>query len=123
MSNFRTTHTYEKRRSESQRILAKYPDRVPVICEKNPKSEVPPIDKMKYLVPQNMTVGQFLYVICKRIFGKLSSEQAVFLFVNNKLPSTAALISTIYDENKDEDGFLYVTYSGENTFGVCFSID
>jgi GABA(A) receptor-associated protein len=26
-------------------------------------------------------------------------------------------MSTIYDENKDEDGFLYVTYSGENTFG------
>lgn len=26
-------------------------------------------------------------------------------------------MSTIYDEKKDEDGFLYVTYSGENTFG------
>ena len=29
-----------------------------------------------------------------------------------------ALMSTIYDEKKDKDGFLYVTYSGENTFGV-----
>jgi GABA(A) receptor-associated protein len=28
-----------------------------------------------------------------------------------------AIMSTIYDEKKDEDGFLYVTYSGENTFG------
>lgn len=27
-------------------------------------------------------------------------------------------MSTIYDEKKDEDGFLYVTYSGENTFGL-----
>ena len=26
-------------------------------------------------------------------------------------------MSAIYDERKDEDGFLYVTYSGENTFG------
>ena len=26
-------------------------------------------------------------------------------------------MSAIYDEKKDEDGFLYVTYSGENTFG------
>ena len=28
-----------------------------------------------------------------------------------------AIMSTMYDEKKDEDGFLYVTYSGENTFG------
>jgi GABA(A) receptor-associated protein len=26
-------------------------------------------------------------------------------------------MSSIYDEKKDEDAFLYVTYSGENTFG------
>lgn len=30
----------------------------------------------------------------------------------------AALMSAIYEENKDEDGFLYMTYSGENTFGL-----
>jgi GABA(A) receptor-associated protein len=30
----------------------------------------------------------------------------------------AAMMSAIYDENKDEDGFLYMTYSGENTFGL-----
>ncbi|MQM11986.1 hypothetical protein Taro_044896 [Colocasia esculenta] len=27
-------------------------------------------------------------------------------------------MSAIYEENKDEDGFLYMTYSGENTFGL-----
>ena len=26
-------------------------------------------------------------------------------------------MSQIYDEHKDEDGFLYISYSGENTFG------
>ncbi|XP_061372718.1 ADP-ribosylation factor-like protein 2 [Gastrolobium bilobum] len=29
----------------------------------------------------------------------------------------SALMSAIYEENKDDDGFLYMTYSGENTFG------
>lgn len=33
------------------------------------------------------------------------------------LACAAAAMSTIYEEKKDEDGFLYITYSGENTFG------
>lgn len=30
----------------------------------------------------------------------------------------AAIMSAIYEDNKDEDGFLYMSYSGENTFGI-----
>jgi len=93
---------------------------VPVICEKVENSDIPEIDKRKYLVPVDLSIGQFVYVIRKRI--KLPSEKAIFIFVNDILPPTAALISTIYEEHKDEDGFLYVLYSGENTFGdVDFS--
>lgn len=29
-------------------------------------------------------------------------------------------MSVLYDEQKDEDGFLYIQYSGENTFGDDF---
>ena len=29
----------------------------------------------------------------------------------------SANMGAIYEEHKDEDGFLYVAYSGENTFG------
>ncbi|KAH9733194.1 Autophagy-related protein 8f [Citrus sinensis] len=88
---------------------------VQVIVEKAERSDIPTIDKKKYLVPADLTVGQFVYVIRKRI--KLSAEKAIFIFVDNVLPPTGAIMSTIYDEKKDEDGFLYVTYSGENTFG------
>lgn len=86
-----------------------------VICEKIEKSDIATIDKKKYLVPADLTVGQFVYVIRKRI--KLSPEKAIFIFVDEVLPPTAALMSSIYEEHKDEDGFLYVGYSGENTFG------
>jgi GABA(A) receptor-associated protein len=27
------------------------------------------------------------------------------------------MMATVYEDHKDEDGFLYITYSGENTFG------
>ncbi|POS81154.1 microtubule associated protein 1A/1B [Diaporthe helianthi] len=91
-----------------------------VICEKVEKSDIATIDKKKYLVPADLTVGQFVYVIRKRI--KLSPDKAIFIFVDEVLPPTAALMSSIYEEHKDEDGFLYITYSGENTFGGFQSI-
>lgn len=40
----------------------------------------------RYLVPADLTVGQFVYVVRKRI--KLSAEKAIFVFVNNVLPPT-----------------------------------
>ncbi|CAH8269302.1 unnamed protein product [Arabidopsis lyrata] len=113
--SFKQDHDFEKRKAEALRIRDKYPDRVPVIVEKSEKSDIPNIDKKKYLVPADLTVGQFVYVIRKRI--QLSSEKAIFIFVDNVLPPTGAMMSTIYEEKKQEDGFLYVTYSGENTFG------
>lgn len=114
---FKQEHTLDKRKAEAARIKEKYPDRIPVIVEKAEKSDIPDIDKKKYLVPSDLTVGQFVYVIRKRI--KLSPEKAIFIFVKNVLPPTAALMSSIYEDHKDEDGFLYITYSGENTFGSC----
>ena len=43
---------------------------------------------------------------------------------NNNQPSNSAVfifsstMGAIYEEHKDEDGFLYIAYSGENTFGM-----
>ncbi len=48
---------------------------------------------------------------------QVSPEKAIFMFVRNVLPPTAALMADVYADHKDEDGFLYITYSGENTFG------
>ena len=114
--SFKNEHNYEKRIAESGRILNKFPERVPIIVEKNPADKtISNIDKSKYLVPADLTVGQFVYIIRKRI--KLEPEKALFLFINNFLPPTSALISEIYEKHKDMDNFLYVNYTGENTFG------
>ena len=107
----------EERIEESTNVLKKYPNRIPVIVEKSDKcKELQDIDKNKYLVPEDLTMGQFLYVVRKRI--QLDSEQALFCFVNdNTLPTTSSTMANIYNDHKDEDGFLYVTYCSENTFG------
>jgi len=107
---------FDVRKAEAARIQAKHPDRIPIVVEKALKAtDIPNIDKTKFLVPADLTIGQFTYVIRKRI--KLPPEKTIFIFVNRSLPASAALVSAVYNSNKDKDGFLYITYGAENTFG------
>ncbi len=115
MSSFKNDFTLEQRSAESSRVLEKYPNRIPVIVERDDRSTISDIDKKKYLVPGDLTIGQFIYIIRKRI--KLKPEEALFVFTNNTLVPTSALLSNIYTSNKDQDNFIYFQYSGENTFG------
>lgn len=114
--NYKLNLSLQERQYEVKRVLEKYPDRIPIICERNAKSiSTPEIDKNKYLVPNDLTIGQFLYVIRKRL--KIGGEKALFLFINGYMPSSSSNICKIYDEYKDEDGYLYILYSYENVFG------
>ena len=115
MPSFKECHSFDKRCAESKRIRTKYGDRIPVIVERSSKNDLKPIDKTKFLVPADLTVGQFIYVIRRRI--KLDAEVAMFLMVDGKMMATSSPMSLADDEHRDKDGFLYVTYSGENTFG------
>jgi GABA(A) receptor-associated protein len=114
-SKFKDTYPYISRFHESSRVLNKYPDRIPVICEKSKDCKMDEIDKHKYLVPVDLTCGQFIYIIRKRL--KLPAEKAIFIFINGSIPPTSTSIAEIYYKNKNEDGFLYVTYTSENVFG------
>ncbi|KAL5054240.1 hypothetical protein RYX36_034922 [Vicia faba] len=76
-ASFKTQHPFERRQDESTRIRDKYPDRVLVIAEKAVRSDIVDIDKKRYLVPVDLSVGQFVYVTYKRI--KLNTEKAMFV--------------------------------------------
>ena len=52
---------------ESSKIRQKYPERVPVIVEKVPRSQINDIDKRKFLVPSDISVAQFMWIIRKVI--------------------------------------------------------
>lgn len=117
MTSFKFQFTFEERCQESYRVMEKYPERIPVICEKNNnnKNSLPEIDKHKFLLHHDLTVGQFIYVIKKRM--NLNSEEAIFLFVSNTIPSSSTLMSVLYKRYRDPDGFLYIQYTKENVFG------
>ncbi len=115
-SSFKKDYTFDERLTESSRVISKYPDRVPIICEKSSHKNLEDIDKKKYLVPSDLTMGQFVYVIRKRL--KLKAEESLFLFINNSvLASTSEIIGDAYYKYKDPDGFLYINYAKENVFG------
>ncbi len=122
-----------------------------MIVERAPRSDnIPDIDKKKFLVPSDLTLAQFLFVVRKRI--EIPADRAIFVFVESEVsgkkksimpatrcvvfvrvvvlccvvrfpfshvssPARSDTLSSIYQANKDDDGFLYLTYAGERTFG------
>jgi GABA(A) receptor-associated protein len=113
---FKMLHSFEKRQKEALRIREKYPDRVPIVLEKSDSSDVVDIDKHKYLVPEDMTIGQFMYSIRKNM--KIDSSQSIFFFINNvTIPRMEDNFGIIYEKNKDKDNYLYITFSSEIAFG------
>ncbi|CAF0746855.1 unnamed protein product [Didymodactylos carnosus] len=105
---FKTASTLENRRKEGLRIRREYSDRVPTIVERAPHSHIPELTSKKFLVPNDLTVGQFYFLIRKRI--QLPPENALFFFVNNTIPQTSMTMGDLYKQHADEDHFLKMTY-------------
>uniref|UniRef100_A0A667WMH7 Microtubule-associated protein 1 light chain 3 gamma, like n=1 Tax=Myripristis murdjan TaxID=586833 RepID=A0A667WMH7_9TELE len=67
---------------------------------------LPLLDKTKFLVPFELTLGQFLCL------------QALFLLVSEKSMSCmSASMGEVYSQYRDPDGFLYITYASQEIFG------
>lgn len=109
---FREKYSFSERLAEATNVLNKYPMRIPIIIE--PRSDLL-IDKEKYLVPKDLTLGQFLVVIRKRM--KLRPEEALFCFLDRVIPNISAMLGDLYSEHRSMDKFLYLTLSKEETFG------
>ena len=97
--------------NSAQEIISQYNSKkVPVIIETKCK-----IDKKKYIVPIDMTISQFHYILNNKIKNK--STHSLILFINKTLPVQTQSFGELYNLHKNEDGYLYITLSQENTFG------
>lgn len=113
--SYKNQFSFDKRLLEARRILTRYPNRIPIICEKSKNQNLPDINKNKYLVTQDLTIGQFICVIRSRM--RLPATFSLFVLIDGHIPSSASMIGELYDQYKHSDGFLYVEYCQENTFG------
>ena len=100
----------ENRISASNKIINKFYSRVPIIVD----SKII-LDKNKFIVPRDMIIAQFMYILRKKL--DVNPGEAVFLLCRNNIVMTSDSINTIYERYKEEDGFLYLIITKENTFG------
>lgn len=96
-------------------IKEKYPNYIPIIVRTKDDKII--LKKQKFLVGGDITVGQFMSIIRKKL-DNLKSSEAIFLFVNNAIPPASTFMTSIYATNKDQDtDMLFMTVCKENTFG------
>jgi GABA(A) receptor-associated protein len=112
---FKESYDESQRLKESKRIMEKYPDRIPIICDCDPSSKWT-ITHRKYLVPKTHTVSDFVFVIRKRM--SLKESEAIYILINDRvIPPSSSSMSKLYADYKDPDGFLYITICKESAFG------
>jgi len=89
-------------------LKSKYPDRIPVLVNGIN------IDKKKYLVPHNFTIGQFVYIIRRRI--NIKPEQAIFCMIKYENCSVVPKPSDLVSQYERGD-YLHIYFVYENCYG------
>ena len=107
------------RKNEADRIMKEHPDKIPLICEKDPICKLEDLSKHKYLINKTLEVGPFANNIRTKL--KIPQEQALFL-VAQKNGKYHALTSgdtfeQVYKKYKAEDKFIHILYTSEVIWG------
>ena len=68
-------------------------------------------------MPNTFKICEVQTIIRRKL--KLKKEQSLFLLVNEgkDLVRSNGPLQEVFEKYQDEDGFLYVLYTGENTYG------
>lgn len=126
ISEFLASNSLIKIQNDTKRIKAKYPGRIPMWLEYNKNLESIPNTprKNKFLVPNDLSIGQLMYMIRRRL--KLSCEESLFLYVMKEgkdgrrlthIPPLYSTISEVYKSDSHLSGFLFMIVAKESTFG------
>lgn len=99
-------------------LREKYPTRIPVIVLYDKKNDIfKDLKKNRFIVPNDLTIGQFMMVIRKQL--KVNSATGLYLFFNDTLANSSSLMCTVDDKYKDkETNYLFAILCSENTFGT-----
>lgn len=123
ITSFQKDKNLEQRQQMALAIRKKYPDRLAVIMDRVGFLD-PQIIKHKFLVPSHLTLGQFNYVVRKRLKleapkNPISEYQTIYINIHGTkiLPPMSELMYNIAAQHGHQDGFLYLNYGLEHSFG------
>lgn len=98
------------------KLIRKYPNRVPIIFKTNKKSL---LKKSKYLVPKEFLMSDLIKIVRKNI--TIMPYESLYFFCNNLLIPTDANINELYVKYKNNSGenmnCLVIIYEVETSFG------
>ena len=117
-SSFKEKLSFQKRKEVCAAITAKHSTRIPVIVDRAVDSpNLPVLGKQKYLTPQHFTMANFTNEVLNHL--PVHEQTHICFYVGNGTRvMPAKLMLQVYDEYKDQDGFLYVTYGEHKAFGA-----
>ena len=115
--HFQQKYTLEERQLKFKEIESYLHKFVPIIIEESrTSSENSPAKYNLFLMSKDTTFTLMSKKIKER--NIVDPEKAIFFLLNGKIAvSLSTTLSSVYEQYKHEDGFLYVLYSFENVWG------
>lgn len=116
---------FDDRVAESKLRLKLYPDKRPVLIQPQ-GAETPKMEKGGKLSISVNSTPAALKTVLRKTLPKLKSSDALLLIIlspgengayKSILPMDSEEFGTLYEAHKQADGFMYMTYSVEATFG------
>ncbi|KAI5858878.1 autophagy protein Atg8 ubiquitin like protein [Tricharina praecox] len=70
-----------------------------------------------FLCPPDLRLSEFMYNVRRKT--KMPANIAVFLMADGLLVSLATTMGELYQQARDDDGWLYIVWTEESTFGCA----
>ncbi|MCP9265615.1 Metalloendopeptidase [Dirofilaria immitis] len=99
-----TWHSHSTRKDASE-ARQQQPNKIPVV-----------IERFEGRMPDHITIAELMQIVRRRL--QLHPDQTFFLLVNEKsMVSNSMNMYQLYQQEADQDGFLYMVYTSQPAFG------